>query len=685
MDRQRDQDPPRPLIPAWIWWLVLIGLVVWNVSSLRQTAQPQADIPYSLFLTQVHNGNVTEITLNGDQITGTVAQAILWPEPTPVVTAAAGGSAITPVPTAATPPAATTTASATATEAALPAPYLLFRTTFPEVIGDPTLMALLHEHGVVVNVAAAPSPWLQVLFTNGLPLILLLVVMVILGRRTTRGQSDGLLGFGRTRARHYDAPEAGEKGVTFDDVAGVDEAKGELMDIVDFLREPDKYHAIGAHIPRGVLLVGPPGTGKTLMARAIAGEAHVPFYSLSASEFVEMFVGVGASRVRDLFSQAKETAPSIVFIDELDAVGRRRGAGLGAVNDEREQTLNQLLVEMDGFDERHEIIVVAATNRPDVLDPALLRPGRFDRQVTIGLPDRRGRGAILGIHTRGLQLAPDVDLEVLARTTTGFSGADLANLCNEAALIAARANQSQIDMQHFEEALDKTLLGGVRPLLLDAEERRAVAYHEAGHALAAWLTPEADSVRKVTIIPRGRALGVTEQLPGEDHYNYGRKYLLARLKVMLGGRAAETVALDDITTGAESDLIEATRLARRMVTRWGMGVLGPMVLQSDDQQPFLGYELTQGRDYSERTAATIDQAVQALLVEQQQSAADLLTAHRDQLDRVVAALLHEETIDEAELTRLLGERLRVNPGREEVPDAIPNGPFDDHSNQEGVA
>jgi cell division protease FtsH len=345
---------------------------------------------------------------------------------------------------------------------------------------------------------------------------------------------------------------------------------------------------------------------------------------LSASEFVEMFVGVGASRVRDLFSQAKGSAPAIVFIDELDAVGKRRGAGLGNVNDEREQTLNQLLVEMDGFDDRHEAIVLAATNRPDVLDPALLRPGRFDRQVTLGLPDRRGREGILGIHTKDLHLAPDVDLGVLARTTTGFCGADLANLCNEAALVAARRKDHAISMDHFDEALDKVLLGGVRPLLLDEHDRRVVAYHESGHALVAWFTPAADPVHKVTIIPRGRALGVTEQLPGDDHYNYSRECLVARLAAMLGGRASEDVALGDITTGAENDLVEATRLARRMITRWAMGSVGPVALRTDDEQPFLGYEIAQGRDYSEATAARIDDDVHSLLVQRYESVVIIL-------------------------------------------------------------
>lgn len=369
-----------------------------------------------------------------------------------------------------------------------------------------------------------------------------------------------------------------------------------------------------------------------------------------------MFVGVGASRVRDLFEKAKATAPSIIFIDELDAVGRRRGAGLGAVNDEREQTLNQLLVEMDGFDDRHEVILIAATNRPDVLDPALLRPGRFDREITVGLPDRKGREGILRIHSRDLRLASDVNLDLMARSTTGFSGADLANLCNEAALIAARTERNQVAMKDFEEALDRIILGAERSTILSDHDREVVAYHEAGHALAAWLMPLADPVHKVTIIPHGRALGVTEQLPGEDHMNYSREYLLTRITVMLAGRTAEELAIGDITTGAENDLIEATRLTRRMITRWGMGSLGLMAVGGDDEQPFLGYELTQNKNYSEETSARIDRDIQKFLNEQHEMVKNLLSKSRDKLDNLVSALLQEETINQDELTEILGRR-----------------------------
>jgi cell division protease FtsH len=631
----QQQTPQRPKIPRW-WWLVLLATLAWNVLSFWPKSQPQVSIPYSAFLAQVRAGNVERVHITGDKITGVFEQPVRWPEPTPPV-----------VPTGEPAPGATATP-----EGAAAATYKDFDTTFPQSVGDPNLMPLLESHDVVVEATSPSTPWLEILLSNGLPLLLLVVAMAWIGRRAAQSQA-GIFNFGRSRPRRHlgDRPEA-----TFDDVAGADEAKTELKEVVDFLRHPQKYHDIGARIPRGVLLVGPPGTGKTLMARAVAGEAEAPFFNISASEFVEMFVGVGASRVRDLFEQAKLAAPAIVFIDELDAVGRRRGAGLGNVNDEREQTLNQLLVEMDGFDERHEVILLAATNRPDVLDPALLRPGRFDRQVMVGLPDRQGREGILRLHTKGLRLAPDVDLTLLARTTTGFSGADLANLCNEAALNAARHDRTDVTMADFEEAVDKVLLGGVRPLLLDDHERRVVAYHEAGHALMAWLTPEADPVHKVTIIPRGRALGVTEQLPGEDHYNYSKAYLLARLAVMLGGRTAEEIAIGDVTTGAENDLVEATRLARRMVTRWGMGNLGPVAFRADEEHPFLGYELAQGRDYSETTAARIDQEVQRLLDERHEAAQRLLTGARGQLDQLVQTLLHDETVGQDALTEMLGAR-----------------------------
>jgi cell division protease FtsH len=628
------QSPQQPAqkkqTTHWIWWVLAIALLIWNVWLFLPKSSPEINIPYSQFISQVNTGNIASIQVSGSEITGKFVKQ--FPGPLPTL-------------------APSQTVSPNATPAS-PILYTDFVTTFPDTQGDPNFMSMLEKNNVVVNVSPPPNPVISLLLSSVLPLLLLVGVIVWLGRRTMMGQS-GLTNIGRSKAREYnlDHPE-----VTFNDVAGVDEAKQELLEVVDFLRRPDKYHKLGARIPRGILLVGPPGTGKTLMARAVAGEAGVPFFSISASEFVEMFVGVGASRVRDLFEKAKATSPAIVFVDEIDAVGRRRGTGLGNVNDEREQTLNQLLVEMDGFDEHHETIVIAATNRPDVLDPALLRPGRFDRQVTVGLPDRRGRERILQIHTKGLTLASDVNLDAMARTTTGFSGADLANLCNEGALNAARENHTEIHQIDFESAVDRIILGEKRALVLDEKQRTIIAYHESGHALVAWLTPEADPVNKVTIIPRGRALGVTEQLPGEDQYNYSLEYLRARLAVMLGGRVSEQIALESITTGAESDLAEATRLARRMITRWGMGSLGPIAFANDEQQPFLGYELSQGREYSEELAARIDEDVQKLLNECYDYSRQVLEKAREQLDLLVKALLQEEIVLQEDLVRILGPR-----------------------------
>jgi cell division protease FtsH len=632
------QEPaPSPWREFILWILIVIFFTVWYVVVLWPKAHPEVNIPYTTFVAQVRSGNVANVHIVGDEITGSFVKPLVWPE-------ARQPRALPVPPNPQTVPAVNPDA--------LPTTYTGFRTTYPAAVGDPNLMSTLESHQVSVEVAHPPGGWLIELFSNWFPMLLLVGVFWWMGMKASQNQA-GLFGLGRSKARRYNEDQSR---ITFDDVAGADEAKSDLQEEVDFLRHPLKYHNVGARIPRGVLLVGPPGTGKTLLARAVAGEAGVPFLSLSASEFVEMFVGVGASRVRDLFNQAKAAAPSIVFIDELDAVGRHRGAGIGRGNDEREQTLNQLLVEMDGFDARHEVIILAATNRPDVLDPALLRPGRFDRQVVVGLPDRKGREGILRIHTRNLRLSTEVDLSTIARSTTGFSGADLANLCNEAALLAARNNRAEVTMIDFEEAQDKVLLGGERPSLADPQDRRIVAYHESGHALAAWLTPAADPVHKVTIVPHGRALGVTEQLPSDDHYNYSVTYLMARLAVMLGGRTAEEIAIGDITTGAENDLIEATGLARRMVTRWGMGSLGLVAFKTDDHQPFLGYDLSQGREYSEATAAKIDQEVQRLLEERHKAVYELLTSARDKLDRLVKALLQEETVGQPMLAEILGPR-----------------------------
>ncbi len=626
------------------WWLMSLAVLIWYVTGLWSRSQPKAPIPYSLFVAQVRENNVSRVHIAGDVIDGKFIKPIIWPQAEPPAEQSSK-------------PAQPPSASPTGVAAQAATVYSEFITTFPATVGDPSMMPLLIAHHVVVDVSSSSIPWfVELLFTWG-PLVLLFGFCWWMSNRAARSQS-GVFGFGRMRAQRYSSEQPK---VTFNDVAGADEAKSELQEEVDFLRHPKKYHDLGARIPRGVLLVGAPGTGKTLMARAVAGEAGVPFFSLNASEFVEMFVGVGASRVRDLFRQAKEAAPAIVFIDELDAVGRRRGAGIGTVNDEREQTLNQLLGELDGFDERIEVIILAATNRPDVLDPALLRPGRFDRQVVISLPDKIGREGILCIHTARLRLSGDVDLPTLARSTIGMSGADLANLCNEAALTAARHDHPAVTMSDFEESQDKIRMGAAHPQLVNPGERRVIAYHECGHAVVAWLTPASDPLHKVTIVPHGQALGMTQQVPGEERHNLSLSYLKARLAVLLGGRTAEEIVFDEVTTGAENDLVEATRLARRMVTRWGMSKLGLVAFKTDEQQPFLGYEISQGRDYSEATAAAIDQEVTRLLQETHDSVRRCLTESRERLDRLVEAVLREETVSSDELHRILGPRPESGP------------------------
>jgi cell division protease FtsH len=489
---------------------------------------------------------------------------------------------------------------------------------------------------------------LQVLFNIG-PFVLIIAVWFFFMRQMQSGGNKAL-SFGKSRARLLSMQQ---KKVTFKDVAGVDEAKEELKEIIEYLREPQKFQKLGGRIPKGVLLVGPPGTGKTLLARAVAGEANVPFFSISGSDFVEMFVGVGASRVRDLFEQGKKNAPCIIFIDEIDAVGRHRGAGLGGGHDEREQTLNQLLVEMDGFESNDGVILVAATNRPDVLDPALLRPGRFDRRVVVGLPDVRGREEILRVHVKKVPVSDDTNLNVLARGTPGFSGADLANMVNEAALNAARVNRKQVTMYDFELAKDKVLMGAERKsMLLTEEEKRVTAYHEAGHALVSFRHVHSDPIHKVTIIPRGMALGVTIFLPGDRH-NYTREYLEANLAIAYGGRVAEEIFLNQMSTGAGSDIESATDLARRMVCEYGMSRLGPLTFGKKEEQIFLGREIAQHRDFSEETARQIDLEVRRLIDEAYQSAHSIVESHADAMHRIAAALLERETIDAEEVKMLI--------------------------------
>jgi cell division protease FtsH len=632
-----------------VWVGLLLALLAWNAWVYYPRQQARVEIPYNVLIEQVEQGNVETVRIVGQLVTGNFYEAIRWERRQE---AATGGSWLPtrPIPTAA--PDA-------------PAPtYEYFASTLPPQ-DDPQFLPLLREHQVEISAELERVPWFVTLLLNGLPFLLLLGLLFLSTRQMRQAQGN-IFQFGKSRAQRYDEDRPT---VMFGDIAGEDQAKLELTEVVDFLKNPEKYLALGAKIPRGVLLVGPPGTGKTLLARAAAGEAGVPFFNISASEFVEMFVGVGASRVRDLFDAAKKEAPAIVFIDEIDAVGRRRGAGMGGGNDEREQTLNQILVEMDGFSPASNVIVIAATNRPDVLDPALLRPGRFDRQVTVGLPDRVGRLGILKIHTRSKPLAPDVNLETLSRATPGFSGADLANLSNEAALHAARSGRRQITAADFDAALDKILLGVERPRLMDPHARKVVAYHEAGHALIVRLTPGTDPVNKVTIIPRGRALGVTMQVPMDDRLNYPRDYLIGRLAILLGGRAAEEVAIGEITTGAENDLQEAARLARRMVTRWGMSEeLGVLALPNDGENPFLGYEMTQSHNVSPGLSSLADEATRRLVEEAHHQALALLRQHAGLLDRLAEMLLEHETVDAEALAAVWGPAEEPPPATGQAPD-----------------
>lgn len=524
--------------------------------------------------------------------------------------------------------------------------------------GDLWMVDDLRKNGVQVYGKAEEEPsFLQTLFVSWFPMLLLIGVWIFFMRQMQGGKG-GAFSFGKSKARMLD--DTANK-VRFNDVAGCDEAKQDVQEVVDFLKDPSKYQRLGGHIPRGILLVGPPGTGKTLLAKAIAGEAGVPFFSISGSDFVEMFVGVGAARVRDMFENAKKNAPCIIFIDEIDAVGRQRGAGLGGGNDEREQTLNQMLVEMDGFETGTNIIVIAATNRPDVLDPALLRPGRFDRQVVVPLPDIRGREQILNVHMKKIPVAQDVRADILARGTPGFSGADLANLVNEAALFAARRNGRVVDMNDFELAKDKIMMGAERKsMVMTEDEKRNTAYHESGHALVAKLMPKSDPVHKVTIIPRGRALGVTMQLPEEDHYAYDKQYLLTRIAILFGGRIAEEVFMHQMTTGASNDFERATQMARDMVTRYGMSdSMGVMVYAENEGDPFLGRSLTRTSHISEETMRAVDNEIRRILEEQYTTARKLIEDNADKVEAMAQALLKWETIDADQIDDIMaGKPLR---------------------------
>ena len=517
----------------------------------------------------------------------------------------------------------------------------------------PDLVPMLREKGVEIT-AKPPdqNPWYVTFFFSWGPIIFLVLVWVFFMRQM-QGGGNKAMSFGKSKARLFSKQEAK---ITFKDVAGIEEAKEEVQEIIDFLRDPQKFSKLGGKMPKGVLLIGSPGTGKTLLGRAIAGEADVPFYSISGSDFVEMFVGVGASRVRDLFEQAKKSAPCIVFIDEIDAVGRHRGAGLGGGHDEREQTLNQLLVEMDGFEGTEGVIILAATNRPDVLDPALLRPGRFDRQVIVPPPDVKGREAILKVHIKDIPVEDTVALSKIARGTPGFSGADLANLVNEAALLAARKDKNSVSMNDFEEAKDKVMMGAARKsMIINDDEKKNTAFHEAGHVLMAVLTPGTDPIHKVTIIPRGRALGVTQQLPEDDRYTHSKTYLIKTLGVLMGGRVAEELALDHMTTGAGNDIERATDLARKMVTEWGMSEkLGPLTFGKKEEQIFLGREIGHHKDYSEKVAEEIDDEIRTIVTSAYETAKVLIHDNLDKLEKLATTLLERETMDAREIFELFG-------------------------------
>ena len=595
------------------WVFILICLVLlWGVVQKGANMGKDQEISYSDLFDKVQNQQVLDAAIQGDELRGHLKSS----------------------------------------------PKDQFHTTLPGNDDDLLKAMLDPNHKVHFEVKPQGSNLPLQLLLNVGPFVLIIAIWFFMLRQMQSGGNKAM-SFGKSRARLLSMQQ---KKVTFKDVAGVDEAKEELKEIIEYLREPQKFQKLGGRIPKGVLLVGPPGTGKTLLARAVAGEANVPFFSISGSDFVEMFVGVGASRVRDLFEQGKKNAPCIIFIDEIDAVGRHRGAGLGGGHDEREQTLNQLLVEMDGFESNDGVILVAATNRPDVLDPALLRPGRFDRRVVVGLPDIRGREEILRVHVKKVPVSDDTNLNILARGTPGFSGADLANMVNEAALNAARVNRKQVTMYDFELAKDKVLMGAERKsMLLSDEEKRNTAYHEGGHALVAYLRKDSDPIHKVTIIPRGMALGVTIYLP-DDRHSYSREYMETRLAMLYGGRVAEEVFLGAMTTGAGNDIERATELARSMVCEYGMSRLGPLTFGKKEEQIFLGREIAQHRDFSEETARQIDQEVRRLIDEAYQAARTLIESHKDAMHRIAAALLERETID-AEEVRLLVEGKELPPMR----------------------
>lgn len=609
--RNQRQQPSRPSWVGFIVTLAMFALMAYAFASMFR-APGQNTISYTQFRQYITQGKVAEVFIKGkSQVTGVYKQEKV--------------------------------------NGKHKQSQKGFQTVLPP-INDPGLMDLLEKNHVTVTaIPSSGSFWTDIL-VDIVPWVLIIGVFYYASRRMRIPGSD-IFGFGKSRAKRY---HKGPSDVTFGEVAGLENAKRDLREIVEYLKNPQRYQRLGAKLPRGILLVGPPGTGKTLLAKAVAGEANVPFFSISGSEFVEMFVGVGASRVRDMFSTAKKEAPPVIFIDEIDSVGRARGTGLGGGHDEREQTLNQILSEMDGFSPWHAVVVIAATNRPDVLDPALLRPGRFDRKITMELPQKDARRKILEIHSRQVPLAPDVDLEAMARRTVGFSGADLENLVNEAALLTGREGKEQVTMEFLERARDRIALGAKREMKLDEAEKRRVAFHESGHALLAWLLPHTDPLEKVSIIPRGQGLGATEQVPAVEHYNLSESYLKDRITVMLGGRVSEKIVFGETSSGAENDLEQATNLARCMISRWGMSErLGPAAFPLEEDHIFLGREIAQPRNFSEHTARLIDDEVRTLMGSLEEQAARLVEKHRPQLEALGNALLEKETLEGAQIRELL--------------------------------
>lgn len=625
--RDQQEQSRRGLVARMLWLVALVAMGVWLWTEFGGADAGAAQISYTSFRQHVKQGVVASVTVSGERVTGEFSR--------PVEVETVEGES---------------------------ADVEQFVTYLPS-FGDESLLGLLEEHGVQMRTEPASDLSLFPLLINLLPFLLLAGLAYVYFRRM-RSQGQNIFSMGQSRARLYDRRQ---ERTTFSDVAGAEGAKTELREVIDFLMDPDRFHRLGGDIPRGVLLVGPPGTGKTLLARAVAGEAEVPFFSITGSDFMEMFVGVGASRVRDMFGEAKKLAPSIIFIDELDSIGRRRGAGLGGGHDEREQTLNQLLSELDGFEPMTSVIVMAATNRPDILDPALLRPGRFDRRITVNLPTLKDREEILKIHSRNKPLAEDVSLERLAKGTPGFSGADLENLLNEAALLAARKDKDVIEQEDVEEARDKVIMGlERRNLAITEDESRMIAYHEAGHAIVAAVLPNADPIHKVTIVPRGMAMGVTQQMPEGDKYLFAREYMLDRLAVMMGGRAAEELVFRTATSGAENDLKQATRIARKMVLDWGMSPrLGNVALGSERENVFLGEEIAHRRQYSETTAREIDEEVRRILNEAYQRAQDELKSRRSALDQIAEQLLEREELRGEEVVEMVnGSKTPQEEGQE---------------------